>query len=137
MTAIHGTHDDVVWLAGLCEGEATFDLHRGKYPRIRLAMTDRDVVGRAASLMDTKLRLSLHRAPAQPTWHSEISGERAAQIMTELLPYMGTRRSGKIAEVLARYEFETKGEFANKTSIPGPKVRRPAGIAKPVTASDT
>lgn len=131
---IHGTHDDLIWLAGLLEGEGTFDLHRGKYPRIRLAMTDRDVVGRAASLMDTKLRLSLHRAPAQPTWHSEVSGDRAAELMRELLPFMGTRRSGKIAEVLATYEFGTKG--SPKSSMPGPKVGRPLGLTKPATASD-
>lgn len=129
---IHGTHDDLVWLAGLLEGEGTFDLHKGKYPRVRLAMVDRDVVGRAASLMDTKLRLSLHRAPAQPTWHSEVSGVRAAEIMREVLPYMGTRRSGKIAEVLARYEL---GEGEGKASKPGPKVTRPLGLAKPVTAA--
>lgn len=49
-------HDDTIWLAGLLEGEGTFDLHRGKYPRVRVGMTDRDVVGRAATLMDTRVR---------------------------------------------------------------------------------
>jgi hypothetical protein len=130
---IHGTQADLIWLAGLLEGEGTFDSHRGKYPRVRLAMTDRDVVGRAASLMDTGIRLSLHRAPNQPTWHAEISGARAAEIMTALLPYMGNRRSGKIASILGAYEFETKG--ADRKSLPGPKVARPMGIAKPATAA--
>lgn len=130
---IHGTQADLIWLAGLLEGEGTFDSHRGKYPRVRLAMTDRDVVGRAASLMDTGIRLSLHKAPAQPTWHAEVSGARAAEIMTAILPYMGTRRSGKIATILSTYEFETKGN-GNK-SLPGPKVTRPLGVAKPATAA--
>jgi hypothetical protein len=130
---IHGTERDVVWLAGLLEGEGAFDAHRGIYPRIRLAMTDRDVVGRAASLMDTELRLSLHKAPAKPTWHSEISGPKAAAIMRELLPHMGARRSGRIAEVLAAVEF--RHEERPRASAPGPKVTRPAGIAKPETAA--
>ncbi len=78
---IHGDREDLVWLAGLLEGEGTFDLHRGRYARIRLGMTDRDVVGRAATIMGSRIRLSLRAAPAQPTWHTEISGERAAAIM--------------------------------------------------------
>jgi hypothetical protein len=128
---IHGSRDDLLWLAGLLEGEGTFDAHRGLYPRIRLAMTDRDVVGRAASLMDTKLRLSLHPAPAKPTWHSEISGVRAAAVMRLILPHMGARRSQKIAEVLGIAHYRS-GE--QTTSSPGPRVSRPAGITKPSTA---
>jgi len=131
--AVHGDRDDLLWLAGLLEGEGSFDAHRGKYPRIRVAMTDRDVVGRAASLMDTKLRLSLHPAPNKATWHSEISGPRAAAIMREILPHMGARRSAKIAEILGVSAFRhvTVGKNA---STPGPQVTRPAGIAKPGTA---
>jgi hypothetical protein len=134
---IHGSETDVFWLAGLLEGEGAFDAHRGRYPRIRLAMTDRDVVGRAASLMDTKIRLALHPAPAKPTWHSEISGPRAAEIMREILPHMGARRSAKIAEILAAVEFRpgTALTLASKSSTPGPFVTRPAGIAKPATAA--
>lgn len=129
---IHGTRDDLLWLAGLLEGEGSFDAHRGKYPRIRLAMTDRDVVGRAASLMDAKIRLSLHPLPAKATWHTEISGARAAEIMRLILPHMGARRSQKIAEVLGVIQF---GADAGKGACaPGPRVTRPAGIAKPETA---
>lgn len=128
---IHGDQLDLVWLAGLLEGEGSFDAHRGKYPRIRLAMTDRDVVGRAASLMDAGIRLSLHPAPASATWHTEISGERAAEIMRDILPYMGTRRSGRIADVLGVSHFRS----AEGKSSPGPIVGRPAGIAKPATAA--
>jgi hypothetical protein len=133
---IHGTRDDLIWLAGLLEGEGTFDSHRGKYPRIRLAMTDRDVVGRAASLMDAKIRLSLHAAPAKPTWHAEISGEKAAEVMRLILPFMGTRRSAKIAEVLAVHHFRQKAVIAaGAASTPGPRVTRPLGVAKPLTAA--
>lgn len=129
--AIHGDRDDVLWLAGLLEGEGAFDAQRGKYPRIRLAMTDRDVVGRAASLMDTGIRLSLHPAPTAPTWHSEVQGPRAAAIMRELLPFMGARRSARIAEVLA---IDTFRRVEGK-SKPGPSVTRPPGITKPATAA--
>lgn len=136
---IHGDKFDTLWLAGLLEGEGSFDAHRGRYPRIRLAMTDRDVVGRAASLMDSKIRLALHPAPAQATWHAEISGARAASIMREILPYMGTRRSGKIAAVLGVAHFRETGkngvELRRPSSTPGPRITRPAGVAKPITAA--
>lgn len=133
---IHGDRDDLLWLAGLLEGEGTFDAHCGKYPRIRLAMTDRDVVGRAASLMDTTLRLSLHPAPVKATWHSEISGPRAAQIMREVLPHMGARRSAKIAEVLGVVAFPAQAAASKPgASAPGPRVTRPAGIPKPEVAA--
>jgi hypothetical protein len=130
---IHGDRDDVLWLAGLLEGEGSFDAHRGKYPRVRLAMTDRDVVGRAASLMDTSLRLALHPAPAKATWHSEVSGEKAAEIMRAILPHMGARRSQKIADVLGVATF--RGNPTPPSSVAGPAVTRPAGIAKPATAA--
>lgn len=132
---IHGTREDTIWLAGLLEGEGSFDAHRGKYPRIRLGMTDRDVVGRAASLMDATIRLSLRSAPAKPTFHTEVSGARAAQIMREILPHMGARRSGKIAEVLAVEAFKAPTSERAASSVPGPRLSRPAGIAKPDTAA--
>lgn len=132
---IHGDRDDLLWLAGLLEGEGAFDAHRGRYPRIRLAMTDRDVVGRAASLMDSKVRLSLREAPFKSTWHTELSGEKAAAVMRAILPYMGARRSAKIAEILAAAEFRVPDPSASaRRTAPGPRVTRPAGITKPSTA---
>jgi len=129
--SIHGDRNDLIWLAGLFEGEVCIDAHRGVYPRIRLAMTDRDVVGRAASLMDTKIRLAIHPAPASPTFHAEVQGDKAAAIMREILPYMGARRSAKIAEVLSIAHFRRNPG----KSAPGPMLARPHGIAKPATAA--
>lgn len=122
-TSIAGTHDDLVWLAGLLEGEGTFDAHRGRYPRIRVGMTDRDVVSRAASLMGATVRLSLRQAPASPVWHAELSGARAEAIMAEVLPYMGTRRSQRIAETLAASAYY-RGHA--RKSLPGPTVANAA-----------
>lgn len=134
LPAIHGDRDDILWLAGLLEGEGSFDSHRGRYPRIRLAMTDRDIVGRAATLMDTTIRLTLHEAPSKPTWHTEVSGGRAAAIMEAILPHMGARRSQRIAQALAVHRLRQKENVA-KACLPGPAVTRPAGITKPATAA--
>lgn len=110
--------DDVIWLAGLLEGEGTFDAHRGKYPRVRVGMTDRDVVGRAATLMGSRVTLRLLKAPAQATWHAEISGAKAVAVMQAVLPHMGSRRSGVIATIL--------GQSGNTSNKPVPT--RPPGL---------
>lgn len=121
---------NVVWLAGLLEGEGTFDLHRGKYPRVRLAMTDRDVVGRAATLLGSRVRLSLKPAPYKASWHAEVSGEKAALVMRAVLPFMGSRRSAKIAAVLGEADLGTTHTPKRLTvaSKPGPQIVRPPAL---------
>lgn len=115
--------DDLLWLAGLCEGEASFDLHRGKYPRMRIGMTDRDVVGRAATLMGVSVRLSLKPKPYAAMWHAELSGTRAVEIMRALLPHMGARRSAKIAEILGHATLSP-----SQSGAPGPRITRPPAL---------
>lgn len=108
-----------MWLAGLLEGEGAFDLHRGRYPRVRLAMTDRDVVGRAATLFGVSVRMSMRPAPQSAMWHAEASGPKAEAIMRAILPHMGARRSGRIAVILAH---------APRTSKAAVPITRPPGL---------
>lgn len=136
MTPELDNREDVLWLAGLLEGEGTFDLHRGKYPRVRVAMTDRDVVGRAATLLGANVRLSMKPAPYKATWHAEVSGEKAAEVMLAVLPFMGSRRSGKIAEVLGAASLGTTATPKRQKvqSLPGPKIVRPPAMRKALPA---
>ena len=122
--------DDVVWLAGLLEGEGAFDLQRHIYPRIRLAMTDRDVVGRVATLFGSSIRLTLKPKPASPIWHAEIQGERAAEIMRAILPFMGSRRSGRIAEILSA-QASRAGVLPLTGAAYGRQLTRPPGLLSP------
>ncbi len=122
--------DDVLWLAGLLEGEGTFDLHRDKYPRVRVGMTDRDVVGRAATLIGSRVRLSLKPAPYKATWHAEVTGEKAVAVMEAVLPFMGSRRSARIAEILGAAHLG-KTETPKRQTVaskPGPQVVRPPAL---------
>jgi len=96
--------DDVMWLAGLLEGEAYFGARSSGLPRMSIEATDRDVVGRAAMLMDGKVRARMQRhANAKPTYVCEVTGEKAVAVMKMLLPHMGARRSSKILEILFGY----------------------------------
>ena len=114
-------HDDLLWLAGLLEGEGTFDLRDGRYPRIRVGMTDRDIVGRVATLLGVRVRCSYRRPPEAAMWHAELTGERAAGFMEQLLPHMGSRRSGRIATILAHASLRD----SSRRQMPGPRVVRP------------
>lgn len=113
------SREDILWLAGLLEGEGAFDLQRGRYPRVRVAMTDRDVIGRAATLFGVSVRLSLKPAPHQAMWHAECQGPKAEAIMRAILPHMGARRSARIASILGH---------APKTEKTPPPISRPPGL---------
>ncbi len=101
---------DIIWLAGLLEGEGSFFLERvhgnARYAVIEVTMTDEDVIQRAAGIMGVKP--AFRHAPAKvkaghkPTWRARLRGKKAEALMRELLPQMGSRRSAKIEELLER-----------------------------------
>lgn len=90
------------WLAGLLDGEGCFDSPRDN-PRIRVKMSDLDVVLRAADLMDAKTymeRTPMHFDYYKPCMVAQITGDRAVAVMRAVLPYLGSRRSGKVTELI-------------------------------------
>lgn len=91
------------WLAGLIDGEGCFDAPRGN-PRIRIKMSDLDVVLRAADLMGAKTYMETPRfEDYKPCMVAQITGDRAAAVMRALLPYLGSRRSGKATEIILEH----------------------------------
>lgn len=97
----------LAWVAGLLEGEGTFT-DAGGYPAISATMCDRDVLERAAAILGiTKVSPKDVERNARNGWSPAfeigITGARAAELMRQLRPYMGTRRSSEIASALAAY----------------------------------
>ena len=105
--------EELIWLAWLLEGEGCFDAtHNGApkrppYPRIRIRMTDEDVVARAGKLMGKEPRRGhtpFQQARGwQPTYEVAIQGAKAVAMMEAVLPFMGHRRSEKIRALLKEY----------------------------------
>jgi len=96
--------DDLIWLAGLLEGEGWFGCRQSGYPRVSIEATDRDVVGRAAMLMEGTVRARMpRRVNTSPTYVCEVGGELAVEVMQALLPHMGARRSSRIMQILYGY----------------------------------
>ena len=104
------TKRDLYWLAGLLEGEGCFGFTRNHvkghiyaYPQIQLRMCDHDVVNRAAALMGCTIQsYPGSRATQKRFWQFSLTCRRAAAMMQQLEPLMGTRRSAKIRSILKR-----------------------------------
>lgn len=109
MSTLH--REDAAYLAGLLDGEGCFDAPGGN-PRIRVKMTDFDVVFRAADLMGATTYVepgNIHR------WHSDLlvaqtTGDNAVRVMREILPWMGSRRSAKITEIVTAQAAKQKAK---------------------------
>lgn len=61
-------------------------VRRGRHPKINVSLHDRDVVGRAASILGVPVRLRFAAPPARSTWTANVEGARAAEILLELEP---------------------------------------------------
>jgi hypothetical protein len=97
--------DDLHWLAGLLEGEGTFLAGPPSAPRspaVQVSMADRDVVARAAALLDCAVTVVPARREGWRTAYSaRVRGARAVQWMERLRPLMGARRRQQIDRAIA------------------------------------
>lgn len=105
---------EAAWLAGILEGEGSFfvaaRIRRPAtkppwpqwYVRVQIAMVDRDVIERVASLFGTSVTLrSVASGVRQAMWNTQVSGPRAIALMRMLRPWMGERRTKQIDAALA------------------------------------
>jgi hypothetical protein len=116
------TRDKTIWLAGLLEGEACFHSTRSGalnprlYPAIKVVMVDRDVIERVAACFRQfsrtgrcKVQIVQGRpvsdtGTAGTTYEATIVGWPAVDLMQEILPWMGERRTAKINELISDYK---------------------------------
>lgn len=110
------TETELHWLAGLLEGEGTFDLvsepkthgtNPKKRGRIQFASSDEDVVERVAELFGVayhpkggKLAYPGSYTGRKQMWTAHVRGDRAVALMQELYLLMGDRRRQQINHVL-------------------------------------
>lgn len=100
--------NDLLWLAGLLEGDGCFHLGLDKRylnaarPSVSLKMVDEDVVKRVSSLFgvgyfSSKIRPAHH----QKTYATIIRDRKATSLMRLIYPFMGIRRQEKINDILS------------------------------------
>jgi len=92
---------DAAWLAGIIDGEGCLDSPRGN-PRIRIKMSDHDVVLRAATLMGASTYYE-NIEGRKSLLVAQITGARAVEVMREILPQLGSRRSQKASSITLAY----------------------------------
>lgn len=97
------TGEEVAWLAGLLEGEGSFNNATKGYPRVQMVSTDHDIVIRSAKLVEANVLGPYSNTKwlgKRPQYRWYVNGPRAIELMSLLLPWMGERRSAKMAEAL-------------------------------------
>lgn len=110
--------EDVTWIAGLLEGEGTFDTDgASRQIRIRCEMTDEDVINKLHVLSGGgAIHVSYRhtRNGNKTTWTWDIRGKLAYELELAILPYMGERRTAKILEThKLRREYESAATRSN------------------------
>lgn len=98
---------DLYWLAGLVEGEGCYRAQGGALA-LQIAMTDRDVIERAAKMLSTRVYVQEKAVPRQRMYATVVSGPRAAGWMMTLYSLMGERRRSKIADCLGQWRAATR-----------------------------
>jgi hypothetical protein len=112
---------ELAWLAGLLEGEGSFlkaPPSSPNSPRVSLEMTDKDVVDRAAALMNGNVvrRDNLKSTRWKPTYRVIVKGLRAAVLMRLLYPQMSARRRLQIDAALSIYIERKTGDNTRRLS---------------------
>lgn len=102
------TEFQVGWVVGIYEGEGNLSLNRnvkgdklyGRYWRVRVVMTDRDILDRLQCLLGGRVRLEKRnfRSSAHREAYVWDAGgtERAFEILVMIYPYLSRRRQDQI-----------------------------------------
>ena len=98
------TNLQIAWAAGLFEGEG-YITRNGKYPKIGLTMTDKDVVNKFVALFGLGNVRTRERHPCKTQYEWQIVGKQCKVILEQLLPYLGERRAYKALNALDDIEL--------------------------------
>ncbi len=104
------TEAEIAWVAGLFEGEGSFQSMQPKgcgIPRLTIHMSDKDVLERLAMLTGSDLRAVRRRkathANRKPIWSWTLGTQKAVALMKQLYPHLGKRRRARWDELYAKY----------------------------------
>lgn len=97
---------DIIWLAGLLEGEGCFSLNE-KTPTITLCMTDKDIVEKVAKIFKRQMTVDLREKRSggnKNAYITRICAADAVGWMLTLYSLLGIRRQSKIREILDEWK---------------------------------
>lgn len=104
-------NEQIAWLAGLLEGDGSFELSKNgrnvdeRIPRIRLQMLDKDIVERVANMWSGTVTSGLTPKGDKIIYKTTMARRAVLEdLLPKLLPYMGERRTLMINKMLAHYK---------------------------------
>ena len=107
LAAIGQRYTDIVWAAGLFEGEGYIYIHKSKgynYWSIGIEMSDKDVMERYASVIGSDLlrpRKTWSKMETKQSWIVNTSKKtEVLRILKMFLPHFGKRRAEKAIEAI-------------------------------------
>lgn len=104
------TTANIAWMTGLLEGEGCFSINRNT-PAVIVAMTDEDVVRKAAGFFGSTLRGPQRRSSSKKdVWVTSVHGSKAVGWMLTSYPLLGARRRSRIREVLSIWRKAPVGQ---------------------------
>jgi hypothetical protein len=108
MSINRATPINLSWLAGLFEGEGCFYTHITLGPRMEIAMTDHDVLLKAAKFLGNNVcgpyTYKAHRERGdKDIFRISLTSSRAIGWMMTLYTHFGERRRAKIREVVSEW----------------------------------
>ena len=123
---IKSTHihpNDLLWLAGLLDGDGYFGMVKNNFKdkhvkaTIDLKMVDEDTVQKVASIFNVSVT-GFNVAPrinCQPIYEVKLRSYKATSLMALLYPYLSQRRQQKIDNILKTCPLERKGLKVSET----------------------
>jgi hypothetical protein len=96
----------IIWLAGILEGEGSFQIDKHKYPMLRLSMAvdQADTVKRVAELWGKPVRWERpYKTNKQWKRVTAVIGRDAFFWLTLIYPYMSARRKQQIMDMLVTW----------------------------------
>ena len=103
LAAIGQRYTDIVWAAGLFEGEGSiFTSNRNKAEKyIAINMTDKDVMQKFVSVVGYGNLLGPYKGTNKPYWQWKCGKKsEVLRILKMFLPHFGIRRADKAIEII-------------------------------------
>jgi hypothetical protein len=97
---------EIAWLAGIIEGEGSFDFQEGGSPKIKVKMTDEDVIKHISSIWKRPYYKedNSHLINHKDGYHVSILGQAAIEWMFTIYTLMKSRRKAKILEIINKWK---------------------------------
>lgn len=109
--------NDIIWAAGLLEGEGTFVEKNNHSVNVSCHMTDLDVLEKLKSIFGGSIYLTTKRKDHwKQAWVWSMNGKDAIKVMTTIRPYMMSRRSQRIDDLVENW-YDHQGAILEQNRL--------------------